>query len=233
MKRKENEQCINDLDVIFRSRIEKIMTSEKLGITALSNKIGVPQSTLSNQLSGNSSVGISVLYRILDAFPSISAEWLMRGEGDMYITNIAKSTNSNDEPVPSKEVLLVPAGARGGSLDHFQHEVGLNAYNAEVISSPFINADLAMLVKNDSMAPDYPAGTYLFLKRLITNMIEWGQCYVVDTADGSKFYCLHPSKQREGHINCIPLNPSPRFAPFDMPKEQISAIYKVVGAMKW
>lgn len=63
------------------------MQNEGLSILAFSKAIGVPQSTLNQQLNGrngkNIGVQISVIAAILEAYPNLSAEWLMRGEGSM------------------------------------------------------------------------------------------------------------------------------------------------------
>lgn len=226
----------NNLTKEVRARIKTIMAQRNLSTNALSAKIGIKQTTLNRQMIGESEIGSRTIIGILDMSPDISAEWLLRGTGTMYKNGSGGEVvqeGEADERVPEKEVLLVPAGARGGSLDHFEEEVGLNAYNAEVIRSPFINADLAMMLKNESMAPEYPAGTYLFLKRLSTSVIEWGQCYALDTLDGVKFYCIQPSELGSDYLRCLPLNQCGRYAAFDVPKADVTGVYKTLGAMKW
>ena len=211
----------NELNQRLVARIEELIASLHVNETTLSQLIGVSQATFNRQMSLKSSIRLDTLYAILNKYSNVSAEWLLRGEGPMYKDGSGEVVTPEEveERVPEKEVLLVPAGARGGSLEHFDEQVGLNAYNAEVIRSPFINADLAMMIKNDSMAPDYPAGSYLFLKKLETDVIEWGQCYTLDTADGVKFYCLQPSPKGDDYIRCLPLNPSPRYSAFDVPRK--------------
>lgn len=226
----------NDLTNDVRSRIKAIMMKQNLSVNALSAKLGIKQTTLNRQIIGASEIGSRTIIGILESDMNISAEWLLRGVGEMHKNGSGGDVIESEEieeRVPEKEVLLVPAGARGGSLDHFEEQVGLNAYNAEVIRSPFINASLALMIKNDSMAPDYPAGTYLFLKQLTTDVIEWGQCYVLDTLDGAKFYCIQPSPKGDDYLRCVPLNSSGRYAPFDVPKNYVTGVYKTLGAMKW
>lgn len=155
---------------------------------------------------------------------------MYRTDADVHKHEPASTEQS--EEVPSKEVLLVPAGARGGSLEHFEAEVGLNPYNAEVIRSPFINADFAWPVKDDSMSPDYPAGTVLFVKRLVTNIIKWGNSYLFDTDDGFQFVRLRRSELGDEYIHCVPIN-AEDYEPYDVPKSDIHGIYKVLGAMRW
>ena len=40
--------------------------------------------TLSRQVNGDTAVSFSVIALFLDKFPDVSAEWLLRGEGDMF-----------------------------------------------------------------------------------------------------------------------------------------------------
>lgn len=43
--------------------------------------------------------GGDMLVKILTIYPDLSAEWLMRGEGDMFKTNIPKTNNINCEQI--------------------------------------------------------------------------------------------------------------------------------------
>lgn len=64
---------------------------------AFAEKIGVAQTSLNDVLNG-AEPKFSTLNKILTAEPLISAEWLMRGEGDMYKSeNQAETPNSQLE----------------------------------------------------------------------------------------------------------------------------------------
>lgn len=75
------------MENIVTQRVRDFMQKEGLSILAFSKAIGVPQSTLNQQLNGrngkNIGVQISVIAAILSAYPNLSAEWLLRGEGAM------------------------------------------------------------------------------------------------------------------------------------------------------
>lgn len=224
----------NELNQRLVARIEELIASLHVNETTLSQLIGVSQATFNRQMSLKSSISMDTLYAILNKYSNVSAEWLLRGEGPMYKDGSGETVTPEevDERVPEKEVLLVPAGARGGSLEHFEEQVGLNAYNSEVIRSPFINADFAWMVKDDSMAPDYPAGTVLFVKGLKTSVIKWGNCYIFDTDDGFQFARLRRSQLGDDYMHCVPLN-TEDYEPYDVAKADIHGIYKVLGAMRW
>lgn len=235
-KRKKQAKVTEDETYMRELKERLALVLDKLGLKTQmeqSKVFGVGQSQVSAYLNVNAKAKptMTAILTFLNKFSEINAEWLMRGKGSIM-------SNGDDadesESVPEKEVLLIPAGARGGSLDHFQKQVGLNAYNSEVIKTPFINADIAATVKDDHMAPDYPAGTVLCLKKQIINVIEWGQCYYIDTVDGSKFYMLQPSDKGDEYIKCVSLNTTnDRYKPFDLNVKYITALYKIVGSIKW
>lgn len=220
----------------INERLIQFIKSNNLSVRDIANVIQMNENTLSSKIRGDRSVDVDTLLAILSHYAGLSAEWLLRGEGQMYKADADVHKNepasAESEEVPSKEVLLVPAGARGGSLEHFEAKGGMNPYNAEVIRSPFINADFAWPVKDDSMSPDYPAGTVLFVKRLVTSIIKWGNSYLFDTDDGFQFVKLRRSERGEDYVHCVPIN-SEDYEAYDVPKADIHGIYKVLGAMRW
>lgn len=52
------------------------------------------QKRLSRQLNGGATVTFETISSILESFPDISAEWLLRGEGEMYKT-VSDNKNNN------------------------------------------------------------------------------------------------------------------------------------------
>ena len=65
------------------NRITKLIESTGLNPTSFAAKIGVQQKTLWGQLNGRRKLSLDTVEAILDTFPDISAEWLMRGTGSM------------------------------------------------------------------------------------------------------------------------------------------------------
>ena len=53
------------------------------GENAFAKKIGIPQVSLNNYTRGRRKLRLEVIEAVIQAFPNISAEWLLRGEGDM------------------------------------------------------------------------------------------------------------------------------------------------------
>ena len=126
-------------------------------------------------------------------------------------------------------VLLIPVSAQGSPLNNLYSQ-GM-AHNCEHMISPVKGADFAIQVYGESMAPEYPEGSRVFVKRIKNNsFIEWGKVFVLDTCNGTILRALVPS-EREDCVRCVSLNPDPMYAPFDVKKEDIYDIYRVLLCM--
>ncbi|MCD8386238.1 MAG: helix-turn-helix domain-containing protein [Bacteroidales bacterium] len=65
-------------------RIKQLIEASGLSVRAFAVKIGLNQPTLDRMIKGINAINVNCLNSILAAFPDVSAEWLMRGEGEMY-----------------------------------------------------------------------------------------------------------------------------------------------------
>ena len=90
---------------------------------------------------------------------------------------------------------------------------------------------MAIMVAGDSMAPKYPHGTRVFIKRIDDSLfINWGEVYVLDTTNGVIIKKVAPSDKPDC-LRCVSLNPAPEYAPFDVPKKEVRALYRVLVSM--
>ncbi len=64
-------------------RIKNIMSTKNLTSSGFADKVGVPRSTISHIISGRNKPSLELVQKILDAFPDVSTEWLVRGSGTM------------------------------------------------------------------------------------------------------------------------------------------------------
>lgn len=67
-------------------RIKALIAQMGLSTRAFALNCGLRQNTLSNQLNGMRELSLSTVLAILAAYPELSSEWLMRGEGEMFKT---------------------------------------------------------------------------------------------------------------------------------------------------
>jgi hypothetical protein len=59
-------------------------------------KIGVNQKTLNYYMLGKRKLSLEIVEAILNAFPEISAEWLLRGTGSMILNESSGPAQAND-----------------------------------------------------------------------------------------------------------------------------------------
>lgn len=62
----------------------------------MSRELGVDAGTFGNILNGNRGVSAGLLSKFLETYPSVSAEWLMRGVGSMYASDGAAVVGNNN-----------------------------------------------------------------------------------------------------------------------------------------
>ena len=74
-------------------RVKLVLEDKSISVNALSKQINVAQATLNPQLRGDRTLAANIVQKILTAFPDVSAEWLMRGEGTMYINQDADDSS--------------------------------------------------------------------------------------------------------------------------------------------
>lgn len=85
-----------DIEKKMIERLEKIIEYADLSIRAFAIKCGIHENTLDKQMRGHRSVSLDTVMAILNTFPQLSAEWLMRGEGKMF----------KDKPDIAKMIML-------------------------------------------------------------------------------------------------------------------------------
>ena len=64
-------------------RIKLLLERKQFTASAFADKLGIPRSRISHVLSGRNNPSLELVNKILDTFPEINTEWLVRGKGDM------------------------------------------------------------------------------------------------------------------------------------------------------
>ena len=67
----------------IKDRILRILTSENLSSSKFAEIVGVQRSSISHILSGRNKPSLDFLQKILSNFPTINADWLIIGKGEM------------------------------------------------------------------------------------------------------------------------------------------------------
>lgn len=140
------------------------------------------------------------------------------------------SDSSEEETSALHMVPLLPITAQGGTLNDFVTSV--KASDCERIVSPIRGVDFAIQVSGDSMAPEYPSGCYVLIKRIDERaFIEWGKTFVLDTCNGVVVKQLTPGRT-DGTVTCVSLNPDQAtYAPFQVSLSDVYGLYIVLMMM--
>lgn len=152
---------------------------------------------------------------------------------DRLIRRIQKYTNKEitsiqETTITALRIPVIPYAAHGGSLSNFSDSV--SEYDCERIVSPIKGATLAMTVTGDSMAPEYPNGSKIFISKVSGAYIDFGRVYVLDTVDGAIIKEVQRT-ERPDVVRCVSLNPDPKFAPYEIETKYINGWYRVLLVM--
>jgi len=75
---------------MIKERVKQIIEAEQLSSSKFADAIGVQRSSISHILSGRNKPSLDVVTRILEAFTKLNINWLMLGNGNMYIDDTEK-----------------------------------------------------------------------------------------------------------------------------------------------
>ena len=134
-----------------------------------------------------------------------------------------------ENKVEPDTVPLLPIFAQAGSLTGWSE--GIEEAKCERVISPVKDIDMAVHIYGESMYPDIPNGSVVYVRRVSGRIIDWGRAYILDTVDGPVLKYLTPGADEE-HVRCQSANHDPKFAPFEVLKEDILGMYKVVMCMR-
>jgi transcriptional regulator with XRE-family HTH domain len=67
----------------MKERLLKFLNTEQLSSARFAEIIGVQPSSVSHILSGRNNPGFDFIQKILSSYPSLNAEWLILGKGNM------------------------------------------------------------------------------------------------------------------------------------------------------
>ena len=163
----------------------------------------------------------SSLDKISTAYPQLNMAWLLTGEGEMLKTS-TEQTETTPYTVP-----LVPISAQGGSFNDFV--VSVRDSDCEKVISPVKHVDFALTVTGDSMAPEYPGGSQVLVRKVNEKaFIEWGRVYVLDTCNGTVIKKLNPGRD-DDEVLCVSVNPD--YQPFYVKLADVYGLYRVMMCM--
>ena len=204
------------------------------GITqlAVAEYLGVTKQMITQIETGKTPMPTDKLKRILDNPEWSIAEYhkLVETIEDLKVGGKGRKAEivTAGEGDALLRVPLLPIFAQAGHLTGWSE--GVMEAECERVISPVKDIDMAVHIYGESMYPDIPNGSVVYVKK-VTHILQWGQAFILDTKEGPLLKYLAPGTDEE-HIKCISANHDPKYAPFEVSKEDILGIYRVVMCMK-
>lgn len=213
----------------FISRLAEFMTRRGINDNQMTVSAGLSVGLLGKAKSGGKGMSSNNIEKILCAYPDLSAEWLMTGEGPML-----KSEKTTDRIDLSNENITVetrpriPLDAAAGVLSEITQSFIETDCERYPVISRFPKYDFTIMVKGNSMEPEFHSGDEIAC-RFIENpsFIQWGRPYVLDTNQGVVLKRIY---NRPNAILCKSDNHS--YDDFEIPKEDVIRIALVVGSVR-
>lgn len=223
-------------------------------VNAFAKNIGVDTANLNKMVKGQQSITKKTVQKIISAYPQVSEEWLLTGEGTMLKgqqpqqynspnavignNNVGQSHNTYGSKIPDvitekKTAPLVPISlAKRENVDLYKvmREPNLQAEHITRVNS-FAELDFYYSVSDDSMRPDFKCGDILALRAIDEgSYIINGNIYVLDTI--SYGLILRVIKQRGDIYECSTLQDIDRYEPFNVPITDVFRVYNIKGLLR-
>lgn len=223
-------------------------------VNAFAKNIGVDTANLNKMVKGQQSITKKTVQKIISAYPQVSEEWLLTGEGTMLKgqqpqqynspnavignNNVVQSNNTYGSKIPNvitekKTAPLVPISlAKRENVDLYKvmREPNLQAEHITRVNS-FAELDFYYSVSDDSMRPDFKCGDILALRAIDEgSYIINGNIYVLDTI--SYGLILRVIKQRGDMYECSTLQDTDRYEPFNVPITDVFRVYNIKGLLR-
>ena len=206
--------------------------ANKLTQDAVADYLGVTKGFISQVETGKSSLPEDKLQKLLD-----NPQWSLDEYKRMAASFLAISVTKPEDPVPVAvgdgdvlyRVPLLPIFAQAGHLTGWSESVMES--QCEKVVSPVKDVDMAVHIYGESMYPDIPNGSVVYVRKVSGRIIDFGHAYILDTVDGPVLKYLTPGTD-DDHIKCLSANHDPKFAPYEVLKEDILGMYKVVMCMR-
>lgn len=190
----------------------------------MQDDLGVSQQYVSSILNNKTSIGKKMAKKLSELY-GLDEAIILTGQ-PTTITSV-DITKHNELPTDDTHVPLLPISAQGGALSDFADSV--REIDCEKILSPIKGVDFAMTISGDSMAPEYPSGAQILIKRINERaFIDWGKVYVLDTCNGSIIKKVYPGNT-ENKVKCVSINAD--YPPFEVSFKDIFGMYRVLLCM--
>lgn len=79
------------METTVYQRIKQYLDDNQISLNGLAKTLNMNQSTVLRQVKGEQTLSSTLVENFLNAYPDVSAEWLMRGEGTIMLCKTAET----------------------------------------------------------------------------------------------------------------------------------------------
>lgn len=200
-------------------RIKIILKEKNISETELSSLIGMSQRTVNNYINESRKVSFEFVENLVRTF-ELNANWLITGEGEMYIDNTPVLQDEKAKgAIPYYADLPVSAGRAGLS------QAGQEENPSGYMSIPNVSAESIFPVIGCSMLPRIKAGDVIGVNRVNRwERVEPDKIYMIITNDERMLKRLRIDNEDNNILWCV----SDNYQEFKIYKSEILNIYHVV-----
>lgn len=203
---------------------------EKTG-KSVCKELGIRPQYLSDLRSGKSkNPNSDFVLKLIEAF-NLNSNWLLTGEGEMFITDVAEASPLQIISAEGEETACIPFYDID-VMAHIAESLDLKEETpAGVLSIPGFKDCIACFpVYGSSMEPKISNGDVIAVSQAVTcDQILWGEIYLVITDAWRVVKTVHPGKTEE-YIILRSINPA-YAGDTNLKKKDLRALYLVRGVV--
>lgn len=108
------------MEEALKQRIRRLLEERGSSVYQLAKAYNLNQKTLNNQINSETQISASTILHVIEAFPDVSSEWLLLGQGPMY-----KSENTTQAPSQAEENISGKAALNVliKTIEYYQKEI--------------------------------------------------------------------------------------------------------------
>lgn len=231
---------------ILKDLIEEL----RLNVLSFENAIGVKRGRVSNAIIRNSDIKTDLVEIIVEKFPEVNKNWLVSGEGEMFLDITPKASTKKEVKVLGKQV---PLRVRPEDYaEAFGDWQGLPMYNTPITASfvetyrdeqgyepqyflhdpRFRDCDFGAIITGDSMHSEIRHGDFIACKEVTDRrFLVYGDIYYIVATNGLET-CKYVNVDPHNEERLILVAKNDKISPSPLPKDMILRMYKVRGIIR-
>lgn len=205
----------------LQNRLIKFISYKGMTVRAFEDSVGLSNGAVSKM---GENTRRSTLDKISNTYPDLNMIWVRTGEGEMLTT--ARKANQSDDFISTRP--RIPFDAAAGSLSLLTESVSEFECERFPIIDRFPQYDFTIMVKGDSMEPEFKSGDEIACRFIIQpSFIQWGRPHVLDTKQGVVLKRIY-----DGGNSILCKSDNQDYKNFEIPKTEILHIALVVGSVR-